>query len=121
VGPSAAALWTDEYGGPVLSVSRAGAGLIYRLHIRLHPDWTDLVLSPAFPRVIGSLWLGSNRESDDLAVGASQVLPSPVAKDAAAPESIPARPDLAFPLWLLALFAFGLERAASLDWFRSRA
>jgi hypothetical protein len=121
VGPSPAALWTDEYGGPVLSVSRAGAGLVYRLHIRFHPDWTDLVLNPAFPRVIGSLWLGSNRESDDVAVGASQVLPGSVTRDAATLESIPTRPDLAFPLWLLALLAFGLERGVSLDWFRSRA
>jgi hypothetical protein len=44
-----------------------------------------------------------------------------VAKDASPIESRPARPDLAFSVWLLTLLAFGLERAISLDWFRSRA
>ncbi|HUL70986.1 MAG TPA: BatA domain-containing protein [Gemmatimonadales bacterium] len=114
-----AALWTDEYGVPVLSVTRTGAGLVYRLRIRLHPDWTDLVMTPALPRLIGSLWLGPSE--GDLRVAPSQVVPALVAKDASPIESRPARPDLAFSVWLLTLLAFGLERAVSLDWFRSRA
>jgi len=119
IGKSQAAIWTDEYGAPVLSVGRSGSGLVYRLRVRFHPAWTDLAMTPAFPRLIGSLWLGPPQA--DLVVGPSQVVPALAARDGSPAVSKPTRPDMAFSLWLLTLFAFGLERAISLDWFRSRA
>lgn len=48
--------WRDAEGRPVLSRLHEEQGVHDRLAVRLHPDWTELVLTPAFPAWMG-VWL----------------------------------------------------------------
>jgi hypothetical protein len=120
LGPGEAALWTDDFGDPMLAVRGRGKGLEYRFAARFHPEWTDLVLSPVFPRLIGGLWLGE-KEGTGLRIAASQVVPSPARRDLAPEPAMPLpRPDLALSLWLLVVLAFAIERAVALQWSGKR-
>jgi hypothetical protein len=110
---SAAPLWTDGTGAPLLTVARTGRGLYYRFHSRFHPAWSELVLRAEFPEALARLWIGPDSPDprvDDRPIAVSQLLP---ARDSA---MSPTRPpptngrSLFVPVWLLALALFTLER-----------
>jgi len=78
----AGAIWSDTGGRPLLVGERVQAGRWLRFASRLNPDWTDLVLAPAFPA-----WLlelveelappvpSARRASSDRRASAGQVAP----------------------------------------------
>lgn len=49
-GEDAAVLWRDSNGAPFLTAMPAGDGMVYALHSRFDPAWSDFVLQPLFPR-----------------------------------------------------------------------
>jgi hypothetical protein len=46
------AVWADGLGRPVLSKQVEGKGALFRLHTRLHPDWSNLADDPEFPGLL---------------------------------------------------------------------
>jgi aerotolerance regulator-like protein len=103
---SAAPLWTDGAGRPLLTVARAGQGLVYRFGGRFHPAWSDLVLQPDFPLAFAALW-ASFDSRDDRSIAIRQLLPREAA--GAMPAAAPVRSWFT-ALWLLALLLFAIER-----------
>jgi hypothetical protein len=116
-----APVWTDGRGEPLLSVTRAGDGLAYRLYARVHPAAGDLALSPAFPEAMAALWVATaaaGAAAGDVRIARSQALPraGPAARSGGAMP--PGARPLATPLFAVAALAFVLERW--LAWRRSR-
>lgn len=110
---SAAPLWTDGTGAPLLSMARVGRGLHYHFHSRFHPAWSELVLRAEFPEALAQLWIGADSAGpggDDRPIAVSQLLPAP---DSASSPTLPPPTNgrsLFVPVWLLALTLFALER-----------
>jgi hypothetical protein len=115
---SAAPLWTDGSGGPVLTVARDGRGSHYRFHGRFNPAWSELVLRAAFPEALARLWIGpdsAGSRHDDRPIALRQLLP---ARDSTASPPPPPPTNgrsLFVPVWLLALALFAFER-----WFAAQ-
>jgi len=107
-----APVWTDAGGDPLLTVTREGRGLRYRFHSRFSPAWNGLVLDPRFPEAMARLWIGSDStriERDDRPIALSQVAPAYDPRRNAATPASGAR-SLFFPLWLIAVGLFLVER-----------
>ncbi|WP_045688873.1 hypothetical protein [Hymenobacter sp. AT01-02] len=84
---SAWALWTDAHGSPALSVQAVGRGLLYHLHTRLAPTWSELADSPELPSQLLPLVLAppatstnslDPRQLDPTQLSGNQLTPSSV-------------------------------------------
>ena len=105
---SAAPVWTDGAGRPLLTVTRMGGGIDYRFHGRFHPSSSDLVLTPEFPYAFATLWAAPAALPDDRRIAVSQLLP---AREVATPPPPTETPRSWFTaLWFLAVLLFALER-----------
>ncbi len=106
--PAGTPLWLDSAGEPLL-VAEEGSGSL-RLATRLHPQWSELVFTPAFVEAV-HLWLDGEtgfEPGGDLRLDPQQLLPAP-AQDEVAGESA-SRLPLAGGFWLLLAGLFCLER-----------
>ena len=116
-----AALWTDGFGTPLLSLRRDGAGRSLSFFSRFHPDWNDLPRSSALATVLRPLLLGEDDHraaaKDDRRADSRQGAPSAVASaDGSTPAALTAggdTVDLHRLLWFICLALFGVERALS--------
>ncbi len=117
-------VWTDGFGVALLEAERRGAGWHYRFASRFDPAWNELVLHAAFPEWLLALLrredIFSPRETgqhDLRRLSAAQSAPQKN-KDKNFPSPRFAAHALHFPLWVLAIVIFGMERWMS-DWKRN--
>lgn len=106
--PTGVPIWRDGNGVTLLAAEPAGSGIHYRLAIRLHPAWTDLVMQGSFPAALMPL-IGTGPAHTKSPVTVAQILPRRA--DAAARHRRTAGPNrsLFAPLWLLALGLFAVD------------
>lgn len=132
---SAALVWQDATGRPVLTQQRVGAGYSYRLHTQLQPAWSGFPESPALPALLLDLLrpasdaTNSHADSYDLrqlaprqllvsqpvvpGSGAATAPVQPAASSAAAKAQRFSPTELRQWAVLLALMLFGLERVVA--------
>ena len=116
-------VWRDGFGEPVLEREVKGKGALLRFHSRLHPQWSGLVLDPAFPEWLLDLISESCfQESSVFPVADMRVLSESQAVPAVRSETrdmdrIQRRTPLHTALWLLGLAGFLVERC----WSEARA
>ena len=111
-----APIWTDGLGAPLLEAERRGAGWHYRFASRFDPAWNELVWHAAFPAWLLSVLQGEHifhhyrvAKQDQRRLSNAQSIPHDnIAPNPTAPQTT--THDLHFPLWLLAVFIFGVER-----------
>ncbi len=58
-------VWTDGFGGTVLSKSDRKNVVVYSYYSRLNPDWSDLVWSSQFVRRLIPLLINNSEEQDE--------------------------------------------------------
>lgn len=116
-------LWTDGFGRPVLTSRAQGRGLVYHLHTRLHPAWSELTDRAELPALLLPLLQGrpaaARADYRSLASRQIQVAADPATPPRAAAPVVAERGNVAdLRPWLVLLIGllFGLER-----WLARRA
>ncbi|MGH7491084.1 MAG: BatA domain-containing protein [bacterium] len=109
-------IWTDGLGMPLLEAERQGQGWRYRFASRFDPVWNELVMHAAFPEWLLALLsredlipMGKPAPWDQRRISLAQSLPQEDKKRTAG-ETRSAAYALHFPIWLLAVLTFGIER-----------
>lgn len=116
--PSNLALWYDDFGEPILEASKVGPNQQYAFHSRFSPEWSDFVLSPAFPEWLMSLLeepASITAENDLRRITHLQCLPQHDSLHRVPFLTPPhtARQSLTLPIWIFAVILFIIERLFS--------
>ena len=123
-GDASAAVWTDGFGAPLLTVTREGGGERYRFFSRFHPEWTDLPRSSALAAALQPLLLAAadsvesaNGAPDQRRIDTNQARPAERGEQQRQTDvSVTASPDiidLHQLLWIISVALFAIERALS--------
>jgi hypothetical protein len=120
-----AAVWSDGFGVPVLTVAREGAGRHLCFFSRFHPDWNALPRSSALPAALRTiLTTGSEanqprhdlRRADASQPPTGERLQTSTIRFTAEAEKI----DLRHLLWIFCIALFAAERVLSHRGMRAR-
>ena len=112
------AVWTDEFGQPLLTRTDETRGTRWHFASRFHPAWNDLPLGTALPVALRALLAGPGTDptapTDTRLADPSQFLLADAPAASASALSLPGPEiDGRTPLWALAALLFGLERFLS--------
>ena len=112
-------LWTDGFGDVILSKNRNGKNINFRFFSRFNPQWTDLVWSESFPKLLMPiLFTGSNFMNEDYDSNISDkrriVQYQALIFDEPSLNKIKTISKIDYPIasyfWIAAFFIFFLER-----------
>lgn len=106
-------VWEDGFGTPVLDMTAHNKLSVYRFYSRLDPEWTELVWSPEFVKLLMPMILpADNRQQydqlDRRSISDLQILPV-IAEGVKGPEP-GNQTDIKYYLWLLLFVIFMAER-----------
>ena len=111
-------IWEDGFGIPLLDFNNANDISLYTLYFRLNPEWTDLVWSPEFVKLLMPLILPKQSDAPDgvfdkRSIPPGQVLPHSDLRPQASNNLVPNTQDLQHYLWLVLIAFFITERYLS--------
>ncbi len=127
---SAFSVWEDGFGEPILDLKQINDVSLYTFYSRLNPEWTDLVWSPEFVKLLMPLILPMDPDEpehvfDKRSIPLTQIKPHsdfrPQNSDLRPQTSrklIPDKKELHHYIWFLLMGAFIIERYLS---FRNSA
>ena len=120
---TAFSVWEDGFGAPLLDFIQTNNILLYTFYSRLNPEWTDLVWSPEFVKLLIPLIVPRTPEApngvfDKRSIPLSQMLPHSDLRLQTSENPVTDIKDLQSFIWLLLMGTFITERYLS---FRNNA
>ena len=108
-------VWHDGFGSPVLSKVQQGPTAFYHFASRFNPSWSDLVWSPAFPKMILQLvipceTMANNSVYDKRVITPQQISPEVMTKKYSKPNMGKDLIPLTNYFWLALALLFFAER-----------
>jgi len=112
------AIWEDGFGQPVLHLDQENERLVYTYYSRLDPEWTDLVWSPEFvkmlmPLLIPEVHSSQHKEWDKRSIDPIQIPPNSDFRPQSSELLIVKEDNLKIYFWFLLMIVFITERFIS--------
>lgn len=116
-------IWEDGFGQPILKLEQQNKISIYTFYSRLDPEWTDLVWSPEFVKMLMPMFIPEvhsvqHLKFDKRSMDSREILPSSELRPQTSEPPIVKEDNLNPYLWFLLIIIFLTERYIS---FRNTA
>ena len=108
-------IWEDGFGQPILHLKQQNEISIFTFYSRFDPEWTDLVWSPEFvkmlmPLIIPEVNSFQEEKFDKRSINSNEILPSSDLRPHASEPSIVKKENLKPYLWFILMIVFLTER-----------